>query len=873
MEIKIPELLAPAGSMDALKAAVNAGADAVYIAGKQFGARHYASNFSNEELKEATCYAHLRGVKIHVTVNTLVNDYELKKLAEYLIFLYKIGIDAILVQDVGVAKLAKELVPDLNLHASTQMTIHNLEGVKWASEFGFKRVVLAREMELSQIKKISENLKSCEIEIEIFAHGALCYSYSGQCLLSSLIGGRSGNRGMCAQPCRKTYELAYSAEDKYGRPVKLNKTKINEKYLLSTRDLSIYENLELIFKSSINSIKIEGRMRSPEYVAIVVSIYRKALDSIAKGKWKANKKDINHLKLAFNRDFTGGYLLEDNKNKVMGRNRPGNRGIYIGTVSSYNMKSKEVLIELMGDLIPQKGDGIAFIPSNKNEREYGMGIHEIPYIKKNKMKLKVQHNLKPGNSVYLTKSKSFGEKTQKIINYPPDKLKNAIFIDLYVSVEKDGSITLKSKFNGPKSAVQLEMSADFKMEKAINKPLNAETIENQFLKTGGTPFHINNIQIKYTGCFFTPISKINQLRRELFDKIEKKIISTYLPNENKIEKAYKNLNNLNKLLNKSIENISENKKPVDLAVYVDSLDTLNSAVKWVDMVYFDPFTINFPLNCKNNSKIDVEEFYSRIMEAISICKDNNTKICLKLPKITSDYFLNEIKPILTQSFADGIKGVMVDGIGAAQFILKLNPKIKLYGSSGLNIWNHQSIMELNCIFKSFTISPELSRDEIKVLLFNVREGKIKGKLELLVQGNLESIVSKDHIISIEENDIDTFTKMFWGLLDSKNHLFPLRFDTKCNTYILNSVELSLIDYMPQINNMGIDTVIIDSRGRTAEYTNKICFIYKQAIEIENYAKNKKGHLKNLKNEVKKISLGGITTGNFIRGVEKNKFIL
>lgn len=870
MGTKIPELLAPAGSMEALKAAINAGADAVYIAGKQFGARYYASNFSNEELKEATCYAHLRGVKIHVTVNTLVNDYELKELAKYLVFLYKIGVDAILVQDFGIAKLAKELVPDLNLHASTQMTIHNLEGVKWAREFGFKRVVLAREMKLSEIKKIGEKLKFDNIELEIFAHGALCYSYSGQCLLSSFIGGRSGNRGMCAQPCRKPYGLIHSKKDKYGRPFKLNKTNINGKYLLSTRDLATYENLELISKSCIDSIKIEGRMRSPEYVAIVVSIYRKALDSIAKGKWQANKKDINCLKLAFNRDFTSGYLLEDDTNKVMMHDRPGNRGVYIGTVSKYNMKSKEVIVELKGDLIPQRGDGIVFIPSHNDEREYGMRIHGIPYIKENKMKLKVHHSLKSGYSVYLTRSKSIEDKAQKIINYPPNNSKNTVLIDLCLSVENDGSITLKSEFNGPNGTVKLEVYSNFKMENAINKPLTSEKIKNQFLKTGGTPFNINNIKIRYSGGFFAPISKINQLRRELLDKIENKIISTYIPNKNKIKKAHKELNNINQQLNTSVKNINDYEKSIDLALYANSLNVLNSAVKWANIIYFDPFTTNFPLNCKTNLKIDDKEFSSRIMEAISICKGNNTKIRLKLPKITSDYFLEEIKPILIQSFDDGINGVMVDGIGAAKFILKLNPKIKLYASSGLNIWNHKSIMELNNIFESFTISPELSKDEIRVMTHNMHEEKIKGKFELLVQGNLESIVSKDHILPLNKNNIESSSKMFWGLLDSKNHLFPLRFDTEFNTYILNSVELSLIDYMPQINNICVDTVIIDSRGRTAEYTNKICSLYKQAIKIESYTGNKKEHLKYLKNEVKKISLGGITTGNFIRGVTKNK---
>ncbi|MDD1775524.1 MAG: U32 family peptidase, partial [Methanobacterium sp.] len=308
----IPELLAPAGSLEALKAAVNVGADAVYLSGKDFGARQYAPNFDEDQMVQALKYAHLRNVKVYVTVNTLLYDYELSDLADYLLWLYKAGADALILQDVGVASLCRELIPNMEMHASTQMTINSADGVKWASEFGFKRVVLARELFISELEEIIQQV-GLKIELEIFAHGALCYSYSGQCLLSSQIGGRSGNRGRCAQPCRKPYQLLRGDKDDYGRLTNTSPLPLEDDYLLSTRDLALYPELGKIKQLNINSLKIEGRMRSPEYVALVVSTYRKALDKIRKDRWKPEETEISRLKLAFNRGFTSGHLLEERK--------------------------------------------------------------------------------------------------------------------------------------------------------------------------------------------------------------------------------------------------------------------------------------------------------------------------------------------------------------------------------------------------------------------------------------------------------------------------------------------------------------------------------------------------------------------------------
>ena len=404
--MKLPELLAPVGTGEHLKLAILSGANSIYLSGEDFGARKFAENFTVPEIREAVKYAHLHNVKVYVTANILIKEGELEKLSNYLLELYEMGVDAVLIQDIGLVKIINENIPKLKIHASTQMNIHNIEGIKWASEHNIKRIVLPREMEMNELKEIIEYAHSLGIEIEIFAHGALCYSYSGHCLLSSMQGGRSGNRGTCAQPCRERYEL------------NINRTKrINPKnegdYLLSPKDLSLYEHLDEIVNLEVDSIKIEGRMRSNDYVATVVKNYRKRLNKLrydktsqalnrnikelerkSKGKRgrstdlkKAQDKEniaklkeeqklqnlesLEELELVFNREFTTGHLIPKNNPMIMNRKKPGHQGLYIGKIHRYNPQTEEIHILLKENLmhIPEKGDGILIetIPNLENK--------------------------------------------------------------------------------------------------------------------------------------------------------------------------------------------------------------------------------------------------------------------------------------------------------------------------------------------------------------------------------------------------------------------------------------------------------------------------------------------------------------------------
>ena len=335
------ELLAPAGSREALVAAVENGANAIYLAGNAFGARAYASNFDREALREAIHFAHLRKVAIHVTVNTIVADEEMGPLRDYLRFLYEAGADAVLVQDLGVARVAHETVPDLPLHASTQMSVSSLEGVRALAELGFTRVVLARELSLKEIRHICAH---ASVEIETFMHGALCVCYSGQCLMSSMIGGRSGNRGRCAQPCR----LPYTLVDEKGQDVLGDKA---GSYLLSPRDLSTIDVIPDLIEAGVSSLKIEGRMKRPEYVATVVRTYREAIDTYYAGKgYAVTQEERDDLAQIFNRDFTTAYLEGRPGKAMMSDRRPNNRGLLIGRVTAYDWDRRIVTVKLSGRL-------------------------------------------------------------------------------------------------------------------------------------------------------------------------------------------------------------------------------------------------------------------------------------------------------------------------------------------------------------------------------------------------------------------------------------------------------------------------------------------------------------------------------------------
>lgn len=848
--MKLPELLAPAGSPEALKAAVAAGADAVYLSGKRFGARKFAANFDEIELKEAVDYAHLRGVKVYVTVNTLVRDEELPEVARYLLWLFEIGVDAVLVQDVGVAVLARRIIPEMDLHASTQMTIHNRPGAAWAEGLGMKRVVLAREVSLQEAEEIARGLN---IGLEVFVHGALCYCYSGQCLLSSVIGGRSGNRGMCAQPCRKPYVLLRGEKDEYGRQVNMAAAPIKDRYLMSTRDLAVYSHLDRIVKSPIRSLKIEGRMKSTEYVAIVTSIYRKALDSIAKGHWSPSDKDHQDLALAFNRDFTGGYLT--GSKEIMGRQMSDNRGFFVGTVASYDMRSGEAAIRLNGFPEVEQGDGLVFQSPGE---ELGMVVHRSPSFGDGLLRIRTPDRVKTGARVYLTSSIRLSRHAEKIVS----SFRERIPIDLVIFWE-DGVPVVEGRLKGPKGYLKVELRASFRMEKALSKPLTKEQIEAQLRKAGGTAFCIRKIQMSYPGDLFAPPGLLNQLRRDILAKAETAILDSQRPDAEKVTAASEMLAEINLTEVDTPEVIRQKaSKPLkapSLAVYADSLETVQGAVEGgCKRIYFEP-RIKVP-----NQKDVAKELFDLLCEAKKLC--GNSELIWKLPRITKDRYLKLVVLLLARLGPDNalLDGIMVEGIGAAESAVAAMPNVPLSGSASLNVWNHLTVKQLGQRFRRLTLSSELSLDQLAELVAKSRLEDAP-ELELMVQGNLEVMVAEDCLPCAAQKDARC-SNASWALQDFKR-TFPLWLDNDSRTHILNAGETCLVDFMPRIFEIGLDGIAIDGRGRTGKYAREMTEVYQKAIWLtENGGPDLETELGSLKEKARAISLGGITTGHFIKGL-------
>ena len=527
-----PEILAPAGSMEALKAAITAGADAVYMGGSKFGARAYADNPDTEEMLEAIRYVHLRRKRLYLTVNTLVKEQEFGALYEFLAPYYSAGLDAAIVQDVGVLHFLAKEFPNLALHASTQMTLTAAEGIRLFDGYPVTRLVPARELSLSEITDIC---KTSGKEVEIFVHGALCYSYSGQCLMSSMIGGRSGNRGRCAQPCRMEYE----SEEK------------GKKYLLSPKDLCGLSMLPELIGTGAASFKIEGRMKRPEYAAAVTAAYRKFTDlycSLGDEGYRAYLKEHTALlaeeteRLAdiYNRGgFTTGCFTAHNGKSLMSVNRPGHFGVPVGEVVAGG--KGEALIRLTKEVQPQDVLELRR-ESEKSSGEPGYYEYTLgtgaKAGEKIKAKLLPKLSAKPGDTVYRMRNSALLESLEEA--FRKKELKHKVkgrFHGKVGEVCSLGVITLGESRLLPEAFPEQQpelvyvRSEGFLCEPAGKLPATEESVKKQLLKTGNEPFYFEEFSVELEGDMFLPNGRLNELRRNALAKLSDAIQSRYERNK------------------------------------------------------------------------------------------------------------------------------------------------------------------------------------------------------------------------------------------------------------------------------------------------------------------------------------------------------
>lgn len=785
--MKIPELLAPVGSMDHLKVAINSGASSVYLSGKDYGARKYAENFTLDEINEAVDIAHIHNVKVYVTVNTLIKEDELEDVINYLSKLYAIGVDAVLVQDLGLIELINTHIPKLKIHASTQMTLENQVKLDYIEKKGIKRVVLPREMTKEEISSLKTNM-----ELEIFAHGALCYSYSGQCLMSSFKGGRSGNRGTCAQPCRQKYKI---------KGIK------KEDYYLSPCDLSLFNQLKEISELNISCIKIEGRMRNKEYLAIVISNYRKALN-----KLKSNKQTTSEeINLVFNRGFCEGLFNKKPKRSI----KSGHIGLKIGKVIKNSKNEIAIKINDFINTIPEKGDGLLII---KNDKEYGFEISQSPKItslnhfnkgkykelkdltRRNKVLIikKVWQNKKSEfnlneSDVYLTKRNNLTKKVKEIENKKASYKKSKLILTFSVKnnfPKLKGRLTLANH-----KTIEYEVIGNAPFEKPLKKSVSAETIKKQLSKVDNYPYQITQININYDGTLFIPIRKINELRRNLFEEIKNTVTNSFKHKNKKIK-----LNHDKNNLKSSHHNFS---------FYTNNLNHLRN-IENVKRVYLEIPNEDDSL-LLNNEKYNINYMINFIKTAFEISENKNYQLIWKWPDIAHDKLikaLNKVNAILNKMHYNiPIMNSCFNGE---------------YGPYSLNVTNTETINSLEN-YKTVTLSPELTKKDYKNI---ISKCKNPDKVEILIQGSVE--LMKTRYPLLYGNEIKNNPENY--LIDRKNNHYPIHKSLSNEELIIfNDSELSLIDEIEDLKEFGFCNFSIDGRYKNDNYY-KIIDIYLQALD-------------------------------------------
>ena len=692
------ELLSPVGNFECLKAAVQNGANSVYFGADTFSARAFASNFNIDELEKAIQYAKIRGVKTHLTLNTLVTDTEFEFAMHIAKKAYEFGIDAIIVQDLGLAMALMRAFPDLPIHGSTQMTVHNLNGALELQELGFRRVVLARELSVNEIDYICKNTN---IEIETFIHGALCISYSGQCLFSSMLGGRSGNRGKCAGPCRLPFELLEN-----------NKT-INSGYLLSTRDLCGLEFIPDLIRAGVKSFKIEGRMKSPEYVATVTKIYRKYIDlALADNEYVIDEDDKKELLQVFNRGMSSsGHLSNEANRNLVFKEKPNNMGLFLGKVQKFNAKKGYIMVKLnepisIGDTISlEKEQGTYTISELMDTNMKNIKFTEIGQTV---IIGRMKGNIKLGDQIYKMSSKKLNLFAQNSCS----KENRKVLLNCHISMKENKpiSITVTSASNIELyKNLELRYTSDIIPIKAKTRPMDKNNIISQFSKTGSTPFAFKNLDIELDDKLFVPkLSTLNDLRRTILQMVEQYAIKTMKRTSSNIDK--RTITSKKEIHN--IDNLLEKEEP-----YPYNSPTKKTKLSLLLNILHKDFDYT-QLHDIENVYIPLKYFSMKDYQEILHVLDNKFNIYIYMPTIIKSNYKNLLSSNIENTLSNyHIKGFVISNICNVKLLntlfTDLNTNLELITNYTFNVYNSNTIQELkNLGICRYTISPELNREII-----------------------------------------------------------------------------------------------------------------------------------------------------------------
>ena len=777
----IMELLAPAGTMENFMAALESGADAIYLGGKVFNARAHAANFGIDELREAVRLAHILDVSVYVTVNILIGDTELKDLEQYIKDLDSIGVDAIIVQDLAVAEIAKRVAPNIHLHGSTQMTAATLDAVRFYESLGFTRVVLARELSLKEIQHIC---KHCKAEIEVFVHGALCVCYSGQCLMSSFIGGRSGNRGACAQPCRLPYELL----DSKGKSV-LPK---HEAYLLSPKDLNYSEHMNELVAAGVTSFKVEGRMKKVSYVRQVIGTYREILDeaSIHENQRKA-------LASGFNRGFSTAYLEDTVGRQMMTVVAPNHQGKPIG--ESYTKKG-EVYLSLTEPI--EQGSLVKILQSNGSVTYYTVD-DEWTCVSDTLYKGRPAEGLAVGQ-LYLastpknTKSRGLQEFTRKYD------------MSVYLSVGSNGETNYTELTAILDSGLSVTVTNEYVPAIANKVPTSLEKVTEQLGRLGNTLFRLSYVDIP-NGPYMWPASVLNALRRDAVTALETALITHHVESWQALQVTGDVDYDF-----KAQHELSYDTCPM-ISARVDEIEGVKAAISGgAQKIVF------------GGDRLSRTPYALSIYDEVArLCATSDVICTFATPRVVKDDEVEAYKHTLEAIVQAHPDSISIHVPQALLWLRELGYTGAIEADTGLNIFNTPTLhfweqLHISCV----NPSQELTLKQITEL---AKHSHVP--IETMIHGYTEMMISEYCAIASfvgtgsKVNCPMPCVKESYSLRDRKGEIFPIRTDPYCRMHIMNSHEMDMRAYVPMLLQKGISILRIDGRHMKPSYVKDIVSQY------------------------------------------------
>ena len=777
----IMELLAPAGTMENFMAALESGADAIYLGGKVFNARAHAANFGIDELREAVRLAHILDVSVYVTVNILIGDTELKDLEQYIKDLDSIGVDAIIVQDLAVAEIAKRVAPNIHLHGSTQMTAATLDAVRFYESLGFTRVVLARELSLKEIQHIC---KHCKAEIEVFVHGALCVCYSGQCLMSSFIGGRSGNRGACAQPCRLPYELL----DSKGESV-LPK---HEAYLLSPKDLNYSEHMNELVAAGVTSFKVEGRMKKVSYVRQVIGTYREILDeaSIHENQRKA-------LASGFNRGFSTAYLEDTVGRQMMTVVAPNHQGKPIG--ESYTKKG-EVYLSLTEPI--EQGSLVKILQSNGSVTYYTVD-DEWTCVSDTLYKGRPAEGLVVGQ-LYLastpknTKSRGLQEFTRKYD------------MSVYLSVGSNGETNDTELTAILDSGLSVTVTNEYVPAIANKVPTSLEKVTEQLGRLGNTLFRLSYVDIP-DGPYMWPASVLNALRRDAVTALETALITHHVESWQALQVTGDVDYDF-----KAQHELSYDTCPM-ISARVDEIEGVKASISGgAQKIVF------------GGDRLSRTPYALSIYDEVArLCAQSDVICTFATPRVVKDDEVEAYKHTLEAIVQAHPDSISIHVPQALLWLRELGYTGAIEADTGLNIFNTPTLhfweqLHISCV----NPSQELTLKQITEL---AKHSHVP--IETMIHGYTEMMISEYCAIASfvgtgsKVNCPMPCVKESYSLKDRKGEIFPIRTDPYCRMHIMNSHEMDMRAYVPMLLQKGISILRVDGRHMKPSYVKDIVSQY------------------------------------------------